>query len=191
MNLYMRHIVIPPKLLEDWTALYWDNLDRAEAERRFLNCFMDGRLYISQYRRDDLARVWAAEPGIIRNYPEYARRLNWLQTERWETGVYFGCWVIVFIKFKSANEIVRLRLYRLDGKRFGEYFAKGDEYIDLDPEGNLIEIVDPLPGVLNVDPAAFWRGFDYMRSHGGLTPEQVKAAQQKRKQPRKEVCNND
>lgn len=173
-------------MLEEWTALYWDNLERAEAERRYLNRFMDGRLYISQYRRDDLARAWTAEPGVISNYPEYAKRLNWLQTERWETGVYYGCRVLVFIKFKSNSEIVRLRLYRLDGKRFGEYFAQGDDFIDLDPEGNPIEIVDALPGALDVDKEAFWRGFDYQHTHGGLTPEQVKAAQQKRKQQRKE-----
>ena len=155
---------------------------------------MDGRLYINApdgymltrfdnpYRRADLARVWAAEPGIICNNAECQRRLYWLQTERWETGIYFGCRVIVFIKFKSNNDIVRLRLYRLDGKRFGEYFAKGDEYIDLDPEGNQVKIVDPLPGALDLDLASFWRGFDFMRAHGGRTPEQVKAAQQKRKQ---------
>ncbi len=185
-------------MLEEWAALYWDNLERVEAERRYLSCFSDGRLYIvapegymltrfdNPYRRDDLARSWAVEPGIVSNYPEYVKRLNWLQTERWETGVYFGFRVLVFIKFKSNNDIVRLRLYRLDGKRFGEYFAQGDDFIDLDGEGAQIKIVDPLPGALTYDKAEFWRGFDFMRSHGGLTPEQVIAAQQKRKQQRKE-----
>lgn len=181
-------------MLEEWAAQYWDNLERAEAERQYLSRYSDGRLYINAspgymftrfdnpYRREDLARAWAYCP-IDRQTRR--QRLYWLQNEVWETGIYYGCRVIVFIKFKSNNEIVRLRLYRLDGKRFGVYFAQGDDFIDLDGEGNQIKIVDPLPGALDVDKETFWRGFDYMHAHGGLTPEQVKAAQQKRKHQQK------
>ena len=172
----------------------WENLERAEAERRYLSRYSDGRLYINApngymltrfdnpYRRTDLARSWACEPGIIRNNEEYQRRLYWLQNERWETGIYFGYRVLVFLKFNSNNEIVRLRLYRLDGKRFGEYFAEGDEYIDLDAEGRQVVTVDPLPGALDVDPAEFWRGFDFIHEHGGLSRQQVETAKRKRQQ---------
>ena len=190
----MKTIVIPPRLLEEWAKLSWENLERAEAEKRFLSRYSDGKLYIdappgymltrfdNPFRRDDLARCWACEPGIIRNNEEYQRRLYWLQNERWETGVYFGFRGIVFIKFKSANDIVRLRLYRLDGKRFGEYFAEGDEYIDLDAEGRQVVTVDPLPGALDIDPTEFWRGFDYQHAHGGRSRQQVEAAKRKRQQ---------
>ena len=87
LNLVMRNIVVPPKMLEEWAKLYWENLERAEAERQYLSRFMDGRLYIdapsdyllkrfdNPHRRDDLARSWACEPGIIRNSEEYQRRL--------------------------------------------------------------------------------------------------------------------
>ena len=185
-------------MLEEWAKLNWENLERAEAERRYLSRFMDGRLFINAppgymltrfdnpYRRDDLARCWACEPGVIRNNPEYQRRLYWLQNERWETGIYFGYRVLVFLKFNSNNEIVRLRLYRLDGKRFGECFGEGDEYIDLDAEGRQVVTVDPLPGALEIDPAEFWRGFDYQHEHGGRTPAEVKAAKHRREQIRKE-----
>ena len=181
-------------MLEEWAKLSWENLERAEAEKRFLSRYSDGKLYIdappgymltrfdNPFRRDDLARCWACEPGIIRNNEEHQRRLYWLQNERWETGVYFGYRVLVFLKFNSNNEIVRLRLYRLDGKRFGEYFAEGDEYIDLDAEGRQVVTVDPLPGALDIDPTEFWRGFDYQHAHGGRSRQQVEAAKRKRQQ---------
>ena len=183
-------------------APYWSNAEEREAEQRYLSQYQDGRLYINAppgymltrfdnpYRRYDLARAWAAEPGFTRNSLECNRRLYWLQFESWETGVYHGCRVLVFIKYKSNNDIIRLRLYRLDGKRFGEFFAKGDDFIDLDPEGNQINIVDALPGALNYDKEAFLRGVDFIHAHSGRTPEEVKAAQQKRQQQRKDN-NND
>lgn len=184
-------------------APYWSNAEERKAEQRYLSQYQDGRLYINAppgymltrfdnpYRRDDLAQAWAAEPGFTRNSLECKRRLYWLQTERWETGVYHHYRVIVFIKFKSNRDIVRLRLYRLDGKRFGEFFAKGDDFIDLDPEGNPIEIVDALPGALDVDKEAFWRGFDYQHAHGGLSKEQAEAARKKRQQQQRKDTNND
>ena len=172
-------------------APYWSNAEERIAEQRYLSQYQDGRLYINPYRLDALAQAWAAEPGFTRNSLECKRRLYWLQAESWETGIYFGCRVLVFIKFKSNNDIVRLRLYRLDGKRFGEYFAKGDDFIDLDPEGNPIEIVDALPGALDVDKEAFWRGFDYQHAHGGLSKEQAEAARKKRQQQQRKDTNND
>ena len=47
-------------------------------------------------------------------------------------------------------------------------------------------IVDPLPGALTYDKAAFWRGLDFMREHHGRTPEEVEAAKQRREQILKE-----
>lgn len=184
-------------------APYWSNAEERKAEQRYLSQYQDGRLYINApngymltrfdnpYRRDDLAQAWAAEPGFTRNSLECKRRLYWLQTERWETGVYHHYRVIVFLNYEDG-ELTGMTLYRLDGKRFGEFFAKGEESIELDAEGNQIEIVDALPGALDVDKEAFWRGFDYQHAHGGLSKEQAEAARQKRQQQQKrEDTNND
>ena len=193
----MNKIVIPPKMLEEWAALYWENLERAEAERRYLHRYSDGRLYVNAppgymltrfdnpYRRDDLARSWACEPGTIRNNSEYRRRLKWLHSQSWETGIYWGYRVIIFFKFED-DELAGMTLYRLDSKPFPGLKYEGSETIELDAEGNQIINIDPLPGALNYDKAEFWRGFDFMREHHGRTPEEVEAAKQRREQFRKE-----
>ena len=171
--------------------------EQAEAEKSYLSRYSDGRLYINApagylletfdnpYRRDDLARCWACEPGVIRNNEEYQRRLYWLQNERWETGIYWGYRVIVFFKIEN-DELAGLTLYRLDSLPFPGLKYEGSETLELDSEGNQIMIVDPLPGALTYDKAAFWRGFDFMREHHGRTPEEVEAAKQRREQILKE-----
>ena len=193
LNLVMQNIVVPPKMLEEWAKLYWENLERAEAERQYLSRFMDGRLYIdappdylltrfdNPHRRTDLARSWACEPGIICNNAEYQKRLYWLQSEIWETGVFHGFRVIIFFKFEN-DELAGMTLYRLDGRRFGEYFAEGEASIELDVEGNQNIILAPLPGALEIDPAEFWSEFDYQHAHGGRSRQQVEAAKRKRQQ---------
>ena len=187
-------IVIPPKLQEEWTALYWQNIEEAEAERRYLSRFMDGRLYINApagylserfdnpYRREDLARLWAYSP-IDRQTRR--QRLYWLQSQTWETGVYHGVRVLIFLKLKDNGAIVRLKLYRLDSKNFPGLNG-GSETLDLDAEGRQVVTVDPLPGALEIGPAEFWRGFDYQHEHGGRTPAEVEAAKHRREQIRKE-----
>lgn len=174
-----------------------DNLQRYEREQTYLQTRRDGRLYLNApagyllntfdnpYRRDDLARCWACEPGVIRNNPEYKRRLYWLQNERWETGIYWGYRVILFFKFEN-DEFAGMTLYRLDSLPFPGLKLEGSETLELDPIGNQIMIVDPLPGALTYDKAAFWRGFDFMREHHGRTPEEVEAAKQRREQIQKE-----
>ena len=98
---------------EELTALYWQNIEEAEAERRYLRRYSDGRLFINApagylsetfdnpYRREDLARLWAYSP-IDRQTRR--QRLYWLQSQTWETGVYWGYRVIIF--FNTAILLV-------------------------------------------------------------------------------------
>ncbi|MBQ3350356.1 MAG: hypothetical protein IJG38_08140 [Thermoguttaceae bacterium] len=194
----MKSICIPPQIQDNLIGLYWDNFEQAEAERRYLSRYSDGRLYINApngymltrfdnpCRRDDLARLWAYSP-IDRQ--SRRQRLYWLQSQNWETGIYWGYRVIIFFKIED-DELAGMTLYRLDSKHFPGLKYEGSETIELDLEGNQIINIDPLPGALNYDKAAFWRGFDYIHAHHGRTPEQVKAAQQKRQQQRKDKRND-
>ena len=179
---------------EELTALYRQNIEEAEAERRYLRRYSDGRLFINApagylsetfdnpYRREDLARIWAYSP-IDRQTRR--QRLYWLQSQTWETGVYWGYRVIIFFKYED-DDLAGMTLYRLDSFPFPGLKYEGIESIELDPEGNQIINIDPLPGALDVDPATFWRGFDFMHKHHGRTPEEVEAAKHRREQIRNE-----
>ena len=183
-----------PQQQDEQAAFYWENIEQAEAEKRYLSRYSDGRLFVNApagylserfdnpYRREDLARLWAYSP-IDRQ--SRRQRLYWLQNESWETGVYWGYRVIIFFKFEN-DELAGMTLYRLDSLPFPGLKLEGSETLELDPIGNQIMIVDPLPGALNYDKAAFWRGFDFMREHHGRTPEEVETAKQRREQRRKE-----
>ncbi|MBR5709783.1 MAG: hypothetical protein IKX40_03420 [Thermoguttaceae bacterium] len=181
-------------ITKDVEMLMAENAQRYEREQAFLQARRDGRLFVNApagylserfdnpYRREDLARLWAYSPT---DRQSRRRRLNWLQNERWETGVYWGYRVIIFFKYEDGD-FAGMTLYRLDSLPFPGLKSEGTETLELDPEGNQILIIDPLPGALTYDKAAFWRGFDFMREHHGRTPKEVEAAKHRREQILKE-----